>query len=144
MPGTVPSVPVPAGTRERLATARVAHLGTVDAEGRPHLVPCCFVLEEDTVYSAVDGKPKRSPHLQRLANVRAHPDTTLLVDYYEEDWSRLWWVRVRGRGRVVTDAVEADRARALLVAKYAQYRSRPPDGPVLAVEISEWRAWQAW
>jgi PPOX class probable F420-dependent enzyme len=102
------------------------------------------VLDGDIVYSAVDAKPKRSPNLQRLANVRANPNTTLLVDHYEEDWSRLWWIRVRGHGRVVTDDHEAAKARALLVAKYSQYRSRPPGGPVLALEISEWRAWQAW
>ncbi len=121
----------------------MAHLATVDPEGRPHLVPCCFAMDGDVVYSAVDGKPKRSPNLQRLANVRAHPDTTLLVDHYEDDWNELWWVRVRGFGRVVTDAPEGERARALLVAKYPQYRSHPPEGAVLAVEIREWRAWQA-
>lgn len=144
MPGTVAGVLPPAEARDRLAASAVARLGTVDAEGRPHLVPCCFVLDGEVVYSAVDGKPKRSPNLQRLANVLIHPDTTLLVDHYEADWSRLWWVRVRGRGRLVSDVGEEARARALLVAKYPQYRRQPPEGPVLAVEISEWRAWQAW
>jgi PPOX class probable F420-dependent enzyme len=143
MPGTVGAVPEPANARDRFAAARVARLGTVDHRGRPHLVPCCFALAGETVYSAVDGKPKRSPALQRLANVAVHPDTTLLVDHYDEDWSRLWWVRARGRGRVVTDAGEAVQAVALLAGKYAQYREQPPAGPVLAVDITEWRAWQA-
>ena len=144
MSGSLSRVPVPADARERFAASPVARLGTVDAQGRPHLVPCCFVLDGDTAYSAVDAKPKRSPHLQRLANVRAHPAATLLVDHYEDDWSRLWWVRARGRGRVVTEPAEASRARSLLAVKYPQYAARPPEGAVLAVEISEWRAWQAW
>jgi PPOX class probable F420-dependent enzyme len=152
MPGTVPAVPVPAEpgvppaaeARDRFAASPVARLGTVDIDGRPHLVPCCFVLHGDVVYSAVDAKPKRSPHLQRLVNVQAHPDTTLLVDHYEDNWQRLWWVRARGHGRVLDEGDEAARARALLAAKYPQYRLRPPEGPVLAVDITEWRAWQAW
>jgi PPOX class probable F420-dependent enzyme len=144
MPGTLACVPVPAEARERFAASPVARLGTVDARGRPHLVPCCFVLDGDIIYSAVDAKPKRSPDLQRLANVRAHPDTTLLVDHYEDDWNQLWWVRARGQGRVVSEASETARARALLAEKYSQYHRRPPMGAVLAVDVNDWRAWQAW
>src|SRR4051812_13262884 len=82
--------------RRRVAAARVGRLGTSEGDGAPHLVPVCFVLSADTVYSAVDGKPKRTTRLRRLANVRARPAATLLVDEYAEDWSRLWWVRLRG------------------------------------------------
>jgi PPOX class probable F420-dependent enzyme len=144
MPGTVAAVPTPPDARGRFASAPVARLGTVDEAGRPHIVPCCFVLDGEVVYSAVDHKPKQSLALRRLANVRIHPDTTLLVDHYEYDWTRLWWVWVRGRGRVLEAGDEADRARTLLAGKYTQYRIRPPKGPVLAVDINEWRAWQAW
>jgi PPOX class probable F420-dependent enzyme len=119
--------------------ARVARLATVDASGRPHLVPICFAIEGDTLYTAVDEKPKRTRRLQRLANIEANPTVEVLIDHYEDDWSRLWWVRLRGVARIVEDphAVE------LLVAKYPQYRAQPPTGPVIAVAIEERSEWTA-
>ena len=83
--------------RERVRTARVARLATTDPDGRPHLVPIVFVLDGQTLYSAVDAKPKRSRRLRRLANARERPDVTVLVDHYEDDWGRLWWVSLRDR-----------------------------------------------
>jgi PPOX class probable F420-dependent enzyme len=127
----------------RLSEARVARLATTDPDGRPHLVPIVFALEGDTLYSAVDRKPKRSSKLRRIENARARPDVTILVDHYEEDWGRLWWVRARGRARVLDDGDERDHALALLREKYPQYRGEPPDGPVLAVDVAETRAWTA-
>jgi PPOX class probable F420-dependent enzyme len=127
--------------RARVAEAPVGRLATVDRSGRPHLVPCCFVLVGDTIYSAVDGKPKSTPALRRLDNLRAHPHAALLVDHYADDWSTLWWVRVDGDGRVLDPGVEQDEALALLLAKYDQYRSVPLPGPVLAIAITRWRAW---
>ena len=129
--------------RERVAAARVARLATVDAAGNPHLVPVCFALAGDVVYSAVDDKPKRTHDLARLANVRAHPVATLLVDHYDEDWSALWWVRMRGLARVVDAGEEHERAVALLRDKYPQYAAHRLDGPVLAVVVDEWRSWSA-
>jgi PPOX class probable F420-dependent enzyme len=127
----------------RLATARVARLATIDPDGRPHLVPIVFAIEGDTLYSAVDRKPKRSRVLRRIENARARPDVTILVDRYDEDWSLLWWIRVRGRARVLDEGAERERAIALLGAKYPQYVAAPPDGPVLAVDVTETRAWEA-
>ena len=129
--------------RQLLATARVGRLATLAPDGRLHLVPICFALEGDVLYSAVDEKPKRPRRLQRIENVRAQPDVAVLVDHYEEDWSRLWWVRLRGRGRVVERGREFELALRLLAEKYDQYRQRPPPGPVLAIEIDEWRGWSA-
>jgi PPOX class probable F420-dependent enzyme len=125
----------------RLTAARVAWLATTDPDGRPHLVPIVFALEGDTLYSAVDRKPKRSSKLQRIENARARPDVTILVDHYDDDWSRLWWIRLRGRARVLDDGEKRERALALLQEKYPQYRSEPPDGPVLAVDVTEVREW---
>ncbi len=125
--------------RRRVAAARVGRLATSEGDGPPHLVPVCFVLSGDTVYSAVDRKPKRTPQLRRLANVRARPAATLLVDEYAEDWSRLWWVRLRGPARVLEDGQERLTALALLREKYPQYVEQPPDGAVLALDVSEWR-----
>jgi PPOX class probable F420-dependent enzyme len=127
--------------RQRVADGRVARLGTVTAEGRPHLVPCCYVLEGDTVYFAVDAKPKTSLALRRLANLRATGHASLLVDHYGEDWSSLWWVRVDGPGRIIEVGAERERALDLLAAKYEQYRQRRPPGPVVAIDIVTWRAW---
>jgi PPOX class probable F420-dependent enzyme len=127
----------------RLTAARVARLATTDPDGRPHLVPIVFAVDGDTLYSAVDHKPKRSQTLRRIENARARPDVTVLVDHYEEDWRRLWWIRVRGRARVLDDGEEREQALSLLAEKYEQYRSQPPDGPVLAVDITEVRDWRA-
>ena len=128
--------------RQRVAEARVARLATVTDAARPHLVPCCFVLERETIYSAVDAKPKSTLALRRLANIAANPGVSLLVDHYDEDWSTLWWVRVDGTARVM--AAEADAAAAaieLLARKYEQYRRHPPPGPVIVVDIERWAAW---
>jgi PPOX class probable F420-dependent enzyme len=127
----------------RLTEARVARLATTDPDGRPHLVPIVFALDGDTLYSAVDNKPKRSKRLRRIGNARARPDVTILVDHYEDDWTRLWWIRLRGRARVLDEGKERERALELLRAKYEQYRDDPPDGPVLAVDITEVREWEA-
>jgi PPOX class probable F420-dependent enzyme len=127
----------------RLTTARVARLATTDPDGRPHLVPIVFAVDGDTVYSAVDRKPKRTRRLRRIENARARPDVTVLVDHYEDDWSRLWWIRLRGRARVLDDGSERDRALTLLRDKYPQYVDEPPAGPVLAIDVSERREWHA-
>ena len=95
--------------RARAAAARVGHLATVTPDGRPHVVACCFALEGDRVWTAVDAKPKATPRLQRLANLRAHPRASLLVDHYEEDWTRLWWVRIDGPARIHDDGPERER-----------------------------------
>jgi PPOX class probable F420-dependent enzyme len=127
----------------RLTSARVARLATTDPDGRPHLVPIVFAVEGDTLYSAVDRKPKRSTKLRRIENARVRPDVTILVDHYDEDWRQLWWLRLRGRARVLDDGAERSHALALLREKYPQYRSEPPDGPVLAVDVSDVRSWSA-
>ena len=129
--------------RERVRTARVARLATIDPDGRPHLMPIVFVLDGERLYSAVDAKPKRSRRLRRVANARERPDVTVLVDHYEGDWGRRWWMSLRGRTRVLDTGVEAERALRLLVDKYEQYRCEPPGRPVLAVDILEWRSWDA-
>ena len=129
--------------RKRVADARVARLATVGADGRPHLVPLCFALEGEVLYSAVDEKPKRSKRLKRLENIRANPAVTVLVDHYDENWTRLWWVRMDGTARVLDEGPERDRGLALLQAKYEQYRTRPPTGPVIAVRIERWRGWSS-
>ena len=115
--------------RRRVAEARVGRLATVTGDGRPHLVPCCFVLHDDVVFSAVDAKPKSTLALRRLANLRANAAASLLVDHYVEDWSELWWVRVDGPGRIIDAGPERKEAVDQLAAKYDQYRRARPPGP---------------
>lgn len=129
--------------RELFGAAAVARLATVTADGAPHVVPVCFVLAGDVVYSAVDGKPKRTPDLARLANIAAEPRVSLLADHYDDDWARLWWVRVDGHARVVTDPDERARALESLAAAYRQYASTPPRAAVIAVEALRFSGWSA-
>jgi PPOX class probable F420-dependent enzyme len=133
----------PAEMRDRVREARVGRLATLGADGRPHLVPICFALEEDTLYSAVDEKPKRSKRLKRIENIRRRPDVALIVDHYEEDWTRLWWIRMDGTASVLDDGPEREHGLALLGAKYEQYRAEPPRGAVIAVHIGRWRGWSS-
>jgi len=129
--------------RDRAATAPVARIATVRADGRPRVVPCCFALTGDRLYWAVDHKPKSTRQLGRLDDIAAHPTVSLVVDHYDEDWSELWWVRMDGEARVVEDEDERERALDLLAAKYQQYRDHRPSGAVVAVTISRWQSWAA-
>ncbi|MFD0684675.1 TIGR03668 family PPOX class F420-dependent oxidoreductase [Actinomadura fibrosa] len=133
----------PDGARRLLAAAPVARLATVGEDGRPHLVPVTFAVHRGTVYTAVDHKPKSSRALRRLANIRANPRVALLADHYEDDWDRLWWVRVDGHAAVVEDAAAMAGPIGLLAARYPQYRDRPPEGPLIAVTIDDWTGWSA-
>jgi PPOX class probable F420-dependent enzyme len=136
----MPSSP-PATATERLALARVGRLATVTAVGQPHAVPVCFALVDGRIYSAVDGKPKATRALKRLENVAATGRASLLVDHYEEDWSRLWWVRVDGPARVLEHGPEFEAGVEGLVEKYEQYRAQRPAGPVIAISPERWRSW---
>ena len=129
----------PEEARQRFATARVAHLATINTDGTPHLVPIVFALLGETIYHVVDAKPKQTKDLRRLENVRTNPQVTLLADHYEEDWRNLWWVRADGTARILTpDEPEARSATEALSQRYPQQR---PIGSVLAVDIERWTGW---
>jgi PPOX class probable F420-dependent enzyme len=127
--------------RRRVAAARVGRVATIDSDGSPNVVPFVFVLDGDTVYSSVDQKPKRTRELRRLENLRRDPRFMVLVDHYDEDWPTVWWVRLRGRGRVIEDGSERERALRLLREKYPQYEQEAPQGAVVALDVEEWRGW---
>jgi len=126
---------------ERFAAAPVARLATVRPDGRPHVVPIVFAVDGETVYTAVDGKPKSSARLQRLANIEANPRVSILADHYTEDWSQLWWVRADGVATVWVDGPERKRGLELLRSKYTQYREVALDGPVIAAAVEKWTSW---
>jgi PPOX class probable F420-dependent enzyme len=135
----------PTDARSLFAGARVARLVTADPAARPHVVPLAFAIAGDTVYSAVDAKPKATPRLRRLANIASNPAVALLADHYDdEDWSALWWVRGDGTARLLEPtAREAALARDALAARYAQYRDEPPAGTVIAIDVERWSGWAA-
>ncbi len=129
-----------------LREARVARLATVGADGGPRLVPVCFALHEGRLYSVVDEKPKRvrPAELARLRHIKTEPRVCLLVDHYEEDWSRLWWVMVLGKGAVLEEGEEQAAALALLREKYPQYRRMALEGrPVIRITVERVRVWSA-
>lgn len=135
------------GDTERLflERARIAHLATADKAGIPHVVPVCFALDGDCVYITIDEKPKRAgTRLKRLRNIERNPSVALVADRYDEDWSRLGWVMLRGEAIILESGEEHDRAQSLLRARYPQYRGMALDFlPVIAVRIARVTSWGA-
>lgn len=124
--------------RARFGQARVARLATVSGVGSPHLVPITFVPDGSRLITAVDAKPKSTTALRRLDNIAANPFVSVLVDAYDEDWTQLWWARADGWA-----TVHESYDLALLVAKYSQYETDPPGGPVIVIEVDHWSGWSA-
>ena len=125
---------------------RVARLATVDEQGRPHALPVCFALLDGALYTPIDEKPKRGDprSLRRVRNILAHPDVCLVADHYEEDWSRLAWLQVRGTAALVADPDERARALAALRARYPQYRAMDLESrPLIKITPSRVVAWAA-
>ena len=123
---------------------RVAHLATAGADYAPHVVPICFVLDGDTLYSVIDRKPKRAAatELKRVRNIIANPRVSVLMDHYEEDWSRLWYVLIRGTASILHNGPEHDRAIVLLRQKYAQYVQMDiEDRPIIKVQTTGVGVW---
>ena len=129
-----------------LERQRLAHLATVSAGGEPHVVPICFALLGETVYSAIDEKPKRGEpyRLRRVQNVLSNPQATLVADVYDDtDWTRLGFVLLSGRARMIEPGGdEHARAVARLRERYAQYREMALDQrPVLALDVERVTTW---
>ncbi len=133
--------------RAFIAGQRVARLATVDADGRPHIVPACFALHGDTAYIAIDEKPKRGDYrqLRRLQNIAVNKNVQLLLDEYDDrDWSSLKYLQLRGRARIIEQGEEHDAAVELLRVRYAQYRDMALDSrPVIAIDVERVVAWRA-
>jgi PPOX class probable F420-dependent enzyme len=125
--------------------ARVARLATADRHGVPHLVPVCFCLEDPSLYITVDEKPKRAGiPLKRLRNIRENPAVAVTVDRWDEDWTRLAWVMLRGSAAILTGGEEHDRAQTALRGRYPQYRTMNlAPLPVIAVRIHRVLFWGA-
>ena len=126
-----------------LAGCRVGHLATADRRAAPHLVPVCFVVSEGAVYITIDQKPKGDVgSLKRLKNIIENPVAAFVADRWDEDWTRLGWVMLRGPAEILADGAEHDRAQALLRARYPQYRTMAlADLPVIAIRIARVTSW---
>ena len=135
---------LPGWARALLDEARVGHLGLVDDDGRPRVLPVTFAVVGEAVWSAVDDKPKRrgGEALARVRWLRARPRSAITVDRYDDDWTRLAWVQVVGSTHVIDVAGHDDVLRAL-ADRYPQYRDSPPRGPLLRLtpeRVVYWRA----
>ncbi|MGE5264962.1 MAG: TIGR03668 family PPOX class F420-dependent oxidoreductase [Acidobacteriota bacterium] len=130
-----------------LVVSRVAHLATVSADGKPHLVPVVYAYDGKHIYIVLDEKPKHIPpmRLKRVRNIQANPNVSLLVDHYVEDWGKLAWVRVDGTARILHRGKAHDAAIKRLRAKYRQYRNMKIDTrPVIEVTIKRLVEWKAY
>ena len=138
----MPTLPTDEAWR-RLAAARVAYLATVRDDGRPHVVPIVFAVDDDrTIYSTADPKPKDALDLLRHRNIEANPSVSLLVDAYDEDWEQIWWVRADATARVVEDGPERDTTIGLLKTKYEQYaRWTTPFGAATVISVQRLASW---
>jgi PPOX class probable F420-dependent enzyme len=127
--------------------APVAMLATAGADAVPHIVPVVFAVHNDgettTVYTAVDAKRKSTHRLRRLVNIEANPQVSMLVDCYDEDWAKLWWVRADGRAEIHYSGEAMANGYYHLRRKYVQYQRIALDGPVVTVEVAKWSSWQA-
>jgi PPOX class probable F420-dependent enzyme len=132
-----------AQARQRLGAARIARLASVSADGTPHVVPVTFALDGDTIYTAVDGKPKTTRGLRRLDNIRHSPRVAVLADHYDEDWAQLWWVRADGTAAIVDEPALMAAPAAQLARRYPQYAQVPLPGPVIAIQVMAWTGWTA-
>ena len=127
----------PEESRRRFAAAQVARLATITPEGRPHIIPVTFAIQHDSLYIAIDHKPKTTENLQRIKNIKTNPTVSILADHYTNDWTTLWWTRADGTATITEDEVGID----LLVAKYQQYQETRPHPPAIKIETTNWTGW---
>ena len=141
------SLKLPQEEREFLERHRLAHLATASAAGVPHVVPICYALVGDALYSVVDEKPKRTrAGLKRLRNILENPSVAVVIDDYDEDWSRLAYLLMHGEAQRVTEADEFERALQALRARYPQYQSMPlafASHPMIRIGLRRWHLWRA-
>ncbi|MBT2385342.1 TIGR03668 family PPOX class F420-dependent oxidoreductase [Streptomyces sp. ISL-11] len=127
--------------RARLTGSPVARLATADETGRPHVVPITFAVSRNLLYFAIDHKPKTTRNPRRLRNIRRNPQVSVLADHYADDWRQLWWARADGQAEIWTETAGLATAVGLLREKYPQYAEQPPEGPVVAIEVTKWSGW---
>ena len=126
-----------------LLRSRRGFLGTVDADGGPHVLPVCFTWAGDVIWTAIDGKPKKTVELQRIKNIESNKKVSFTVDRWDEDWSRLAWLQARGTANILKSGAESKKAIEALVSKYAQYKDMSLAGPIIRLDVDKWVGWSA-
>ena len=127
-----------------LDARRVGHLATANAKGVPHVVPVCYAVTDNAVYITIDEKPKQGDgsRMKRVRNIIENPAVALMVDRYNEDWSRLGWVMLRGVAEILLDGTEHALAQGLLRERYPQYRvMRLEKLPVIVIRVTRATSW---
>jgi PPOX class probable F420-dependent enzyme len=126
-----------------IASVFVATLSTIRPDGSPHVVPIVFAVSGARIITAIDGKPKQQVTPGRLLNIGADPRVSVLVHHYDDDWSRLWWVRIDGTARVLSEGDEYSQGLTALLERYQQYQTTPLPGPVIVVDPTAVIGWSA-
>lgn len=134
---------VPDWARELVARARVARLAYLDGDDRPRVLPVTFAVDDGAVWIAIDDeKPKRRPEPARVEYLRRRPEAALVMDEYDDDWSKLAWVQLLGRVEVIA-VEEAPAAMEALATRYSQYAAHRPPGPLLRLGVKRALCWRA-
>jgi coenzyme F420-0:L-glutamate ligase/coenzyme F420-1:gamma-L-glutamate ligase len=127
-----------------LSRTRVGRLATADSSGQPHVIPIVFAADGEKIYTPLDKKPKRMPpnQLKRVRNLVENPRLAFVVDHYEEDWSKLAWMLVKGTGELVENGEAYEVGVRLLEEKYPQYKRMPlKNQPLIVItpfDITSW------
>lgn len=130
--------------RQFLSARRVGHLATADRQAIPHVVPVCYAVSDGALYVTIDDKPKRNAGkpLKRVRNIMENANVAVVVDRYDEDWTRLGWIMIRGRAEILTEGSEHDEAQSMLRSRYPQLEAmRLIRHPVIAVRIERTSSW---
>ncbi|MFI5226464.1 MAG: pyridoxamine 5'-phosphate oxidase family protein [Candidatus Limnocylindrales bacterium] len=149
-------MPVAAAAVELLETERRGTLVTVDDDGRPRPTPFCFVLSSEgdrlVLHTPIDEKPKgRSApdDLPRIRDIRVRPGVVVLIDRWDEDWTKLAWAVLHGTASVLLPgdpATDKERARAIaaLRERYPQYAGHDLEArPMIRIDVDSVRSWDA-
>jgi PPOX class probable F420-dependent enzyme len=138
------AVTLPPLVRTFLEQQRVGHLATMSRGGEPHVVPVCYAVADDTIYTPIDEKPKQPGRtLRRVRNIEETGRAALVVDRYDEDWTQLGWVLLRGRAELLAPgSPEQARAVELLRQRYPQYQAmRLETQSMIALRIERVSVW---
>ena len=113
-------------TMTLIKRAKVARLATVDQKSHPYVVPVVFVFHENSFFIPLDEKVKtvNARKLKRVKNIEKNPNVTLLIDEYQNDWKKLFFLMIHGKA-TVTDGKNSkimDKVHKLLISKYPQYK----------------------
>lgn len=132
----------PAEAKARFAASPVARLATAGRDGRPHVVPCTFAIDDlGRIVIGIDNKPKTSINLRRLRNISENPQVSLIADHYDNDWNQLWWARADGTAAIERSGAAHQAHWSQLTSKYPQYDGQVLEGPMILVTVESWSGW---